>query len=152
MDRGAWWATVHGVTQSHVCVTPRLSNKHIHTHTQLGLVKCLDKPWAEEGAVLFCFAVFVFWFRLRQLKLRLVSNLTKAGKCLNGGAPGLWHKFPPNVSLVFTVFPRFLIQDKAFYSTKSSFFVCALGKQKYLANSNCVSMPITRCFLDGSIW
>ena len=28
MDRGAWWATVHGVTKSWI----RLSNTHTHTH------------------------------------------------------------------------------------------------------------------------
>ena len=29
MDRGAWWATVHGITKSEI----QLSNSHTHTHT-----------------------------------------------------------------------------------------------------------------------
>ena len=29
MDKGAWWATVHGVTKSQT----QLSNTHTHTHT-----------------------------------------------------------------------------------------------------------------------
>ena len=50
---------------------------------------CLDKPQSEQGGFLFCFVVLFFGFGLRQLKLRLVSNLNKAGKCLDGGTPGL---------------------------------------------------------------
>ena len=49
----------------------------------------LDKPRSEEGGVLFCFVVLFFGFGLRQPKLRLVSNLNKGGKCLDGGTPGL---------------------------------------------------------------
>ena len=32
MDRGAWWATVHGVTK----------HTHTHTHTQYLVVRLLD--------------------------------------------------------------------------------------------------------------
>ena len=33
MDRGAWWATVHGVAKSQT----RLSKQHTHTHTHIPL-------------------------------------------------------------------------------------------------------------------
>ena len=32
MDRGAWWATVHGVTESD------MTNTHTHTHTHTHLI------------------------------------------------------------------------------------------------------------------
>ena len=33
MDRGAWWATVHGVTKSQTGLSP---HTHTHTHTHTG--------------------------------------------------------------------------------------------------------------------
>ena len=59
MDRGAWWATVHGVTNSQT----RLNNKHKHikylistcrkgnTHTQKSLshVRLLVTPWTIKS-------------------------------------------------------------------------------------------------------
>ena len=52
MDRGAWWATVHGVTKSQT----RLTHTHTHTHTQVRVdpvhshfqLKVLD-PRARPG-------------------------------------------------------------------------------------------------------
>ena len=38
MDRGAWWATVHGVTKTR----PQLNKEHTHTHTQPSDHQVLD--------------------------------------------------------------------------------------------------------------
>ena len=39
MDGGAWWATVHGVTESET--TEPLTHTHIHTHTHTHTVSSL---------------------------------------------------------------------------------------------------------------
>ena len=33
MDRGAWWATVHGVAKSRIPLSYQAQNAHTHTHT-----------------------------------------------------------------------------------------------------------------------
>ena len=53
MDRRAWWATVHGVTQSQTWLkwlnTHRHTHRHIHTHTRnilaVAHVKTLQSSW-----------------------------------------------------------------------------------------------------------
>ena len=38
MDRGAWWATVHGVEKSRT----RLRDEHTHTHTHMQVSNLKD--------------------------------------------------------------------------------------------------------------
>ena len=39
MDRGVWWATVHGVTRSETLIA---TNTHTHTHTHTPIVSCIQ--------------------------------------------------------------------------------------------------------------
>ena len=53
MDRGAWWATVHGVTQSQTWLKRLSIHAHTHTHMHTGLSSVggsLGRPLRERGA------------------------------------------------------------------------------------------------------
>ena len=45
MDRGAWWATVHGVTKSQT----RLNKSHTHTHTHCKLSHSVECHFLLQG-------------------------------------------------------------------------------------------------------
>ena len=49
MDRGAWWAIVHGVTKSQTWLNKSHSHTHTHTHTHTGQVlpKREKKFWSS---------------------------------------------------------------------------------------------------------
>ena len=54
MDRGAWWATVHGVAKSWTRLSTRV-HTHTHTHThsmayQLGVLQIVCPLWASGGS------------------------------------------------------------------------------------------------------
>ena len=46
MDRGAWWATVHGVTKESD-TTEQLTHTHTHTHTQEMVIAYKESPHHE---------------------------------------------------------------------------------------------------------
>ena len=60
MDRGAWWATVHGYKESdttevtwHICMhTHRDSYTHTHTHTHSSEMSVVTIPNEAPGEVL----------------------------------------------------------------------------------------------------
>ena len=66
MDRGAWWAIVHGVAKSQTWLS---TNTHTHTHTHThsriiywqcichGQMKSGEANWKHEEVI----AVFLFW-------------------------------------------------------------------------------------------
>ena len=39
MDRGAWWATVHGITKSRTRLNSSHTHTHTHTHTWGGSIR-----------------------------------------------------------------------------------------------------------------
>ena len=47
MDRGAWWATVHGVAKSWTRLSDLTFTFHVLTHMNLGKSLNLDKPASE---------------------------------------------------------------------------------------------------------
>ena len=66
MDRGAWWATVHGVTNRHnwACMqTGRQTQTHTHTHTHTkGYITTNWIPSIEGyylSTIQFCFLIWV---------------------------------------------------------------------------------------------
>ena len=63
MDRGAWWATVHGVVKSWT----QLSNTHTHTHTYTHTYKLMaaieDSHFPWWLALAMCGRVLEDWLQ-----------------------------------------------------------------------------------------
>ena len=59
MDRGAWWATVHGIAESdrsqRLTYTHTRAHTHTHTHTQIGF------PHASDSKESVCNAGDLGW-------------------------------------------------------------------------------------------
>ena len=53
MDRGAWWATIHGVTKSRTCLSMQI---HIYTQASFlewRLMKDVREAWAKAASTGF---------------------------------------------------------------------------------------------------
>ena len=74
LDRGVWWATVHGVVE--LDTTERLTHTHTHTHTHTVRVSPSpgSSPWTPPTPNQGWFFPLCFWISATFLGTMLVSN------------------------------------------------------------------------------
>ena len=84
-DRGAWWATVHGVAQSRTQLSDHSATTHIYTFTKKSLTKqhtllpCVNRSFLVSYFLRFCF-FFRLFFEAGFHLLKLFHNPINGSK------------------------------------------------------------------------